>query len=51
MSRGAMIGRFPVRLIGDKLAFLSRCAKNVYIHANNKEERFKREMEIKVSAC
>ncbi|XP_073992601.1 uncharacterized protein [Rhodnius prolixus] len=47
MSRGAMIGRFPVRMVGEKVCFLSRCARWVYVHANNKEEKFKRIVEIK----
>lgn len=49
MSRGAMIGRFPVRMVGEKVCFLSRCARWVYVHANNKEEKFKRIVEIKAS--
>ncbi|XP_014252874.1 uncharacterized protein LOC106668536 [Cimex lectularius] len=47
MSRGAMIGRFPVRKVGDKVCFLSRCAKQVYVHHSTKEEKFKRVAEIK----
>ncbi|XP_024215778.1 uncharacterized protein [Halyomorpha halys] len=47
MSRGAMIGRFPIRLVGDKICFLSRCAKCIYVHATSKEDKFKRIAEIK----
>lgn len=48
MSRGAMIGRFPIRLIGDKVCFLSRTGKSIYVHCSTKEEKFKRLAEIQV---
>jgi hypothetical protein len=49
MSRGAMIGRFPIRFISNKICFLSRCGKNIYVHEGTKELKFQRVAEIKVS--
>ena len=50
MSRGAMIGRFPIRRVGDYVCFLDRSARNVFVHNSTKEEKFKRVYNIKVSS-
>ncbi|KAL1123262.1 hypothetical protein AAG570_002348, partial [Ranatra chinensis] len=50
MSRACMIGRFPVQHVADKVCFLSRCAKNIYVHYAGKEDRFRRIAEIKAHA-
>ncbi|KAF6213178.1 hypothetical protein GE061_010894 [Apolygus lucorum] len=47
MSRGAMIGRFPIRRVGDYVCFLDRSARNVFVHNSTKEEKFKRVYNIK----
>ncbi|CAB0014528.1 unnamed protein product, partial [Nesidiocoris tenuis] len=47
MSRGAMIGRFPIRRVGQYVCFLDRSARNIFVHMTSKEDKFKRVYHIK----
>lgn len=47
MSRGAMIGRFPIRRVGNFVCFLDRSARNIFVHMASKQDKFKRVFNIK----
>ncbi|CAB0005378.1 unnamed protein product [Nesidiocoris tenuis] len=49
MSRGAMIGRFPIRRVGQYVCFLDRSARNIFVHMTSKEDKFKRVYHIKIT--
>ncbi|RZF38235.1 zinc finger CCCH domain-containing protein 17 [Nilaparvata lugens] len=46
-SRGAVEGRSPIRLAGDKICFMSRCGRNVLLHETTVESRFKQVAQMK----
>lgn len=50
-TNNTLVGRAPLTIAGDKLAFVSRTGKDILVHENSSDVQFKKVTELTVSNC